>query len=279
MMRLQATGVTTPTVPQTQPVATQPAPVRPSFKGEEGNLHGDLFDGQDVETNSSKFDNLMDENTLNDYKAQFEGLRDDEKNPSIVKKFGEFGILVITGLLSYGTAKYGMNKCAEMVSNMAKSKPIKDAAAGVTEFASGKVIPFLKEALETIESSKATGAVKDAAGGVAEKVSGKAGAAVSAVKATKIGKFFSEKIAPKFNIVPDGKVDKAVNFVLNKLVDLKNFVKGVFTKVKLPTGEQLKKGGIETVAISSGVTGGISGTQAMKDAKAEMENKRESEGE
>lgn len=242
MIRLQATGVTTPSIPQTQP---QPVQTKPSFKG----------DGDDFSR-----DELLRQ------KQEFEDFQNNPETPGFLKKAAKVGTIILTGVLGYGTAMFGMKKCLAMTENLLKSKPVKDAVGKAAGFVKETAIPGMENAAKSLKDSK-----------IAEKASLKAEEAANAIKQSKLGAYLSQKsgvIAEKLNaLIQKPKVEKVIKFIEASFAKLKSFLKGQVTtaKANIPTGEQVKSGAMKTVATVSGAATAITAS--------EVENNENSEGE
>ena len=232
MIKLQATSATQPTVPPTAqtapPVQTQAAPAKPSFKGHNDDSH-DMWKKN---------------------KEDFESMSNDSASPSFIKKASKAGIVLATGVLGYGTAKFGMNKCSELISSMIKSKPVQNLKAKIGGFTTETVIPQAKKAFNAIKESV-----------ISKKMSAKVDSAMTGAKESKMGKAAGEKL--------DAAKVKFSDFAQNeKMVKITNFAKSIKTKMaalvetiksKMPTMAQIKGGAIETLAVGSGMAAAMTG--------------------
>lgn len=233
-MRLQATSATQPTVPATQPVPTAQTPVqtKPSFKGSD--------DARD----------LWEKN-----KSEFEDLSSNPENPTFVKKIGKAGVVLATGILGYGTAKFGMRKSLDLVSGIIKSKPVQAASAKATGFVKEILIPDAKNVFASIKNSK-----------LSQKLSQKIDAAIISAEQTNIGKKVGEKIASVAEKISTfakkEKVAKVINFVSAAVSKAKAKMTEAFSTAasKIPTAEKAKNGTIEVLATGSGMAAAIEGS-------------------
>lgn len=238
MMRLQATSATQPTVPPIQPVQTQSTQSKPSFKG----------------------DDELDRDTWKQNKLEFEEFTNNPENPTFLKNIGKAGVVLATGILGYGTAKFGMNKSLDLISGIIKSKPIQSAKAKLSGFVSGILIPDAVSVFKSIKNSK-----------LVDKISQKFVAMASSLSQGKVGKFVSEKLAfvgQKLDaFAQKEKVAKAVNTVKDAGVaasaKASEATKNV--KAKIPTADKAKSSTIETLAVGSGMAAAMTGTENPSD--------------
>lgn len=236
-MKLQATIPTQPTVTTAQP---QPAQTKPSFKGS---------------------DEAHDQWVKN--KQDFEEISNDHSNHAVVKKLGKAGVVITTGIVGYGTAKFGFRKTLDIMTSMIKSKPVQKVYEKTVGFFKNTAIPKTKSAFSAVKNANIT------------KTTGqKFAEAINAVKQSRVGKFASEKYAAMT-------VGKNTTFAQKrKIVSYMQAAKKAGTKVgtkyekfkafiasKMPTGEQIKNGAIEALAVGSGMAA------AMTAAGFEQKNK------
>lgn len=231
MMKLQATSTAQPTVTTAQPTQPQPAQTKPSFKGS---------------------DEAHDTWTKN--KQDFEEISNNSQNPSVVKKLGKAGVVITTGIVGYGTAKFGFRKTFDIISAMVTSKQVQEARAKVTGFVNNTLIPKTKGAFSAVKNANIT-----------KKTSQKFEEALAFAKQSRAGRFASERYAQMAANMPS--IGKSTTFAQKrKIVTCMQAAKKAGVKVetkftqfkafiasKIPTGEQIKNGAIETLAIGSGM--------------------------
>ncbi|MFA7659130.1 MAG: hypothetical protein WCY19_06835 [Candidatus Gastranaerophilaceae bacterium] len=206
-MKTSAIGVIPPSIPSAKRV-------RPSF--------GESFDEEKFESDNSetKRPQYMDEWEKN--KRDSEELRDDPDSPKFINKLGKAGILLASGILTYGTAKLALNQTVKGVSKVLNGKSVQAAKSKVQAFFKKTVAPNAKKAADYVADSSVGIKVKDKYQQVASK----------------------EGVA------------NTINLVSGKSSQIKKWFVSLKSKV---TAEKIKKTIIEAISIGSGFAGTITG--------------------
>lgn len=144
-MKISSIGVLPPDVPS--------AKNRPSFR--------ENYDDYEMMEDADKFD-------LKETKRDLEDLRDSESSPSFLKKLANLGILITSGVITYGTTKYGLKLAAEKLGKIIKSPKVQSAAQSVTDTIKNKVAPQIKKGVDHLADSKAGKTIKQKAAEFAE---------------------------------------------------------------------------------------------------------------
>ena len=201
-MKISSIGVLPPDVPS--------AKNRPSF--------GENYDDYEMMEESDSFD-------LQETKRDLEGLRDNESSPSFLKKLANLGILITSGVITYGTTKYALKLAVEKLGSMIKSPKVQSAAQNVTDTIKNKVAPQIKKGINNIADSKAGKTIKQ--------------------KATEFVQ--NKKVAP------------AIDFVSNIYKKSLNKVKkGIaYVNRKLPEGKSVQEITIKTLSAGSAFAGAM----------------------
>lgn len=233
MIRIEpTTSVTPPNIPQ------PPAPAKPGFKGY------DRPDTFDLQQSREEYQNLSTETS------------------GILSKIGKAGFLILTGLIAYKTTKWGLaviekqvvkalnaekiQKILSKISDFAKDKvavKAKALGAGILNFGKEKVVPFARKAFDSFKKLKVVNSISDKASDITGALSQKRFARKGKVALWKFKK---------------GKLNAFIKSASAKIWD---FSKGKAVKAKesIPTGQQIKELGFNTVAFATGFAAALQG--------------------
>lgn len=226
-MKVNSIGVIPPSIPSARSA-------KPSFGHEvdEEVIERDV-DTQDCFEEECRKPEYMDEWAAN--KRDFEKLAKDSENPKFVNKLGKAGILLASGILTYGTARIALQQVFKTSAHILKSKSVLALRAKASKFFTETVAPNAKKAAEFVAESKVGTAAKD-----------------------KYNKFATkEGVAPKIEVIS------------NKGTQLKTWFNDVKSRI---TKDKIKTVTIEAISIGSGLAGTVTGAniahehQKMKDA-------------
>ena len=155
-------------------------------------------------------------------KREFEEYSNDPETPSAMKKISNIFVLAFSGLITYGTTKFGLEKAVGLIADKMKSDTVTKATSKVGEFVKDTVAPQAKKAADFVADSKIGTAVKD--------------------------KY--QKMASKEGVA------KKLDFIANKKAQLKEWL----TKLKSKeTKAKIQDGIIKTLSVGSGIAGAVTG--------------------
>lgn len=257
MIKLHPVGATPPNIPQSSIQS------KPSFTSRDEDYEYDEFEASEQwKENQQDFEEFK------------------RSDSSFLKKVGEFGGVVVSGVLVYGSSKWGFNKTYNIIKDFAHKKAVTDKAGKVVDFVKTTIIPNVETAANKVKNTD-TGKV----------ITKKANEAFTYVKNSKAGKVVTEKTDQAFTFVKNSKVGKAVSDKTSKIVkELKggscgfvldkeaigtkketNYIyassvekaaehtKNAIKAAKDNLPEKIKRTTIEALSIGSGIAGAVEG--------------------
>lgn len=229
MINLQPTSITPPNVPQ-----SKVAQAKPSFKGEEDRY--DDFEGRD---------------SWEQNKRDFQDFSENPKHPKAISKIGKAGLIVVSGVLGYGTAKFGFNKCIGMATDLFKSAKVQAAKGKIESLVKEAIVPNAKKATSSVVNY-----VKESKFG--KSIIGNTIKAFNSVKGSAIGKNTGKAYDA---VIGNRAVDKTIKMTKGGATKSYDAVKGFVTdKTKMSKVGQYT---IEGLAVGSGFAAAVESIQLV----------------